>query len=128
MSDFITKMYLLDQNLFILVGMICIWATLIVNKALDHTIITVVSLPTFLNFALATIVVLEDFQVVLSFDRNLNVIMFAGIGIVVALLFMVGVFVVSTTFIDLRDRYLRSRMAAYRDLDRSRSQPRTSTT
>lgn len=112
MADFINRMYLLDQNLFILVGMICIWATLIVNKALDHTIITIVSMPLFLNFALAMIVVLEDFQVVLSFDRNLNVIMFAGIGIVLALLFMVGVFVVSTAFIDLRDRYLRSRTPA----------------
>lgn len=112
MSDFIAQMYALDQNLFILVGMICVWATLIVNKALDHTIVTIVSLPTFLNFALGTIVVLEDFQVVLSHDRNLNVIMFAGIGIIIALIAMVCTFVIATSYIDFRDRVIKSRMTA----------------
>ncbi|MFM1817031.1 MAG: hypothetical protein RLZ98_3726 [Pseudomonadota bacterium] len=109
MEEFVTRMYNIDQNVFILIGMMCVWAALILNKALDHAIITVVALPTFLNFALATIVVLDDLQIVLANERSINLIMFAGIGIIVALCLMVIVFVVTTSYIDLRDQLEKDR-------------------
>lgn len=111
MSDFFAQMYNLDENILIIVAMMCMWATLIINKALDHMLVTLVSLPAFLNFSLATIVILDEFQILLSFDKSLNLIMGAGLGIILALIAMVVVFVVATTFIDAREKLARKRIA-----------------
>ena len=73
-------MYDIDQNIFILVAMVCIWTTLIVNRALDNLLVTIFSLPLFLHSALAAIVVLSDYRVLLAYDKTLNLVLFAGMG------------------------------------------------
>ncbi len=86
MYEFIDRMYSVDQNVIILVTMMCLCTTMFVNRLLDSPIVTGITLPLIFNCALAGIIILSDLQVLLSFNKAINLILLASIGILSGLL------------------------------------------